>query len=310
MQSSQLFFLFILVSVSFPISHVYAVSVTAQVFGTGEVGFEDDEIILDNDSTLDLSDTVTERDETIQLVGGQNVTLTQQATIGSSGDFVKLVNTQLPTVEVNIPDSTIIFGDSAWNKEIIPPKNVAVTGTVSSAFITPTSAILIGSPDVVLVFDRAVTIFLEDTTGQTAYKLPGQTSWTLISTCGGTFDNPNDPPANGECSISDDTDTKILTFHFTHFTGLSTPAPSTPSTPSSPGTSGGGHGNTGVGSPRIFGPSSSGGSSGGGVVIQTESGPRVFPGWFDEVKDWYRMGDISAIEFLNAYQWIIENIMK
>ncbi len=227
--------------------------------------------------------------------------------MATGSDVVTLINTALPTARVEIPDRAIVKAPDTWDKQITPPKTDSVTGTVPTNFLTPTTAILVGSPDVILVFDKAVTIILTGTTGQTAYKIPGATEWILISGCTGTFDNPDDPPVNGECSISNDTDTKILTYHFTHFTGLSTPAPSTPSTPSTGGS--GGHGNVGVGSPRIFGPGSSGGgSSGGGDYTPTQRGQTVFPAWFDNVKDWYRQGDISALEFLQAYQWIINNL--
>ena len=305
MTSKPIFFLIILLTLSFPVAFA-STTATIQVFGSGEIGFNNDEIVLDNDSTVDLSTSVEEVTETTETIGGVEVDLTLEVEIGAAGDQVLLTNSQLPTVRVSILASTVISAPANWNQELVPPKTTPVTGTVPSNFLTPTTAILVGSPDVVLVFDKAVTIILTGTTGQTAYKIPGATEWILISGCTGTFANPNDPPANGECSISDGTDTKILTFHFTHFTGLSTPAPSTPSTPS---TGSGGSGNVGVGSPRIFGPGSGGGSSGGGTYYTpADSGPRTFPAWFDNVKDWYRQGDISALEFLNAYQWLIENL--
>jgi hypothetical protein len=167
---------------------------------------------------------------------------------------------------------------------------------------------LIGSPDSILVFDEAVTILLSGTTGQTAYKTPGSNNWILISGCTGTYANPDDPPVNGECSISNGIDTKILTFHFTEFSGLSSTPASTPSTTTSESSSSskGGSGKTGVGSPRVFG-SSGGSSSGYGGPSQT--GPIAFPSWFDNVSDWYREGKISAKEFLWAYQWIVENVL-
>ncbi len=307
LSSKPIFFLFFLILISFPIGHALATTeATAQMFGSGEAGFEDDQIVLDNDSTVDLSYAVEEVTETTETIGGVEVDLTLEVEMGAAGDNVILTNTQLPTVEVQIPNGTKISAPANWNQQLAPPKSVTTPSIEIAGFNTPTTAIEVGSPNVILVFDKSVTIILEGTTGQTAYKLPGGIVWILISTCGGTFASPNDPPANGECSVTDGTDTKIVTFHFTQFTGLSTPAPSTPSTPS---TGSGGSGNVGVGSPRIFGPGSSGGSSGGGEYRPpTQTGPIVFPAWFDNVKDWYRQGDISALEFLQAYQWLIDNL--
>ena len=308
--SQQPFFFFLLLLIcNIPLASAVT-NLSATVLGEGEVGNTNDEIVLDNNTTADLSHAVEViPDSTVvpDNIGGQDVTLTQQVTfVATENDNLNLENSQLTSVLVTIPDLTVMFAPDNWDEQLSPPKSVTTIPIEVSGFITPTTAIQVGSPDVILVFNQAVTIILTGTTGQTAYKIPGGTEWILISTCTGTFANPNDPPLNGECSISNEVDTKILTYHFTEFTGLSTPAPSTPSTPS---TGGGGSGNVGVGSPRIFGPGSSGGgSSGGGDYTPTQRGQTVFPAWFDNVKDWYRMGDISAIEFLNAYQWIINNL--
>ncbi len=283
---------------------------SANLIEDDEVVFQDDEIVLDNDSTLDLSSDLETVTETTETIGGQEVDLNKEVTIVSSqaGGEVILRNTELTTVRAEIPDGTKVSGPTAWNGEITPPKQVSTSGSVTGNFLTPTSSILVGSPDVILVFDESVTILLSGVTGQTAYKTPGSNNWILISGCTGTYEAPNDPPANGECSISNGADTKIITFHFTEFTGLSTPPATETSTTSS---SSGGHGNTGVGSPRVFGPSSSGSSGGsGGYYGPIERQQSVFPTWFDDVTDWYREGKISATEFLNAYQWIIENVLK
>ncbi len=303
----HLFFFLVLIS----IIPVYAETITSYLLDEGQSGgFE--EITVDNDTTLDLTANVLTVPETTETIGGVDVALTQETTfVSPTAEPVTILNSQLTTVTVAIPQLTKLSAPATWDKILQPQIRIPTSGTVPSGFLTPTNAILIGSPDNILVFDRAVTITLAGTTGQTAYKLPGSSTWILIDTCTGTFANPNDPPANGECSISDGTDTKILTFHFTEFSGLSTPAPSTPGTPGTPSTpssGSGGSGNVGVGSPRVFGPGSSGGSSGGGDYTPTQRGQTVFPAWFDNVKDWYRMGDISATEFLNAYQWIINNL--
>lgn len=298
------FFLFTLLLIIFPLANAQDVTFSANLLPPGNKTVPNDEVVLDSTETLDVSSGVIEKveDET-STVGGQIVELTQQVQFNTNDEpDVTLVNTDLPTITVKIPDKATLSAPATWNKEVQPPRSVVTSGaTVTGNFLTPTSAISIGSPDVVLVFDKAVTIILEDTTGTTAYKIPGGTEWIIISGCTGTFENPDNPAEPDECSISDGVNTKIVTYHFTEFTGLS-------STPSTSSTSSSGSGKTGVGSPRVFGPGSS--SSGGGYNPPGETRQTVFPVWFDDTTQWYREGKISALEFLNAYQWIIKNIMK
>jgi len=289
-----------------PFFIILLLTATATVLPPGETVIENDNAELPDGENLDLSQNVKDVPETTETVGGEEVVLSQEVKLVSSdGGELTISNTAVSNVVIEIPDQTTISAPDSWNGEIQPPTSVSTSGTVTGNFLTPTSSISVGSPDEVLVFDTAVILLLEGITGQTAYKIPGTTNWINISGCTGTFESPDDPPANGECSISNGVDTKIVTFHFTEFAGLSSPAPST-STPST--SSSGGHGNTGVGSPRIFG--SSGGSSGGGYYGPSQTGPISFPSWFDNVSDWYREGKISAKEFLWAYQWIVENVIK
>ena len=256
---------------------------------------------------MDVSQNVKTFGTETETVGGVEVELTKEVKfVTSDGGPLTIQNTALTSVIVAIPDQAKVKAPDTWNGEITPPKQISTSGSVTGNFLTPTSSILVGSPDVILVFDEAVTILLSGVTGQTAYKTPGSSNWINISGCTGTYAAPDDPPENGECSISNGVDTKIVTFHFTEFAGLSSPTPAS-STSSSSTSSSGGHGKTGVGSPRIFG--SSGGSSGGGYYPPSQTGPISFPSWFDNVSDWYREGKISAKEFLWAYQWIVENVL-
>lgn len=303
--TTPFFLFFLLILISLP--SAYGDTATAELLPPGQVVIED-EVVLDNNTNLDVSDNVLPIPTETQTVGGQAVVLKEGYKFNTSqGDDVLLVNTDLPSIIVEIPDRTIVKAPDTWDGIILPPKSITTTSTPISGFITPTTSIIVGSSDVVLVFDTPVTILLTGTTGTVAYKIPGGSQWIVISGCTGTFENPNNPTEPGECAISDGTDTKILTYHFTEFSGLSTPTPST-GTPSTGGS--GGSGNVGVGSPRIFGPGSSGGSSGGGSTYYspTEKTQTTFPAWFDNVKDWYRQGDISALEFLVAYQWLIDNL--
>lgn len=304
MLNTHSFFLFLLLVILLPTAYGATSMGTVVVLEEGQIGGNnEDEVILDNNSTFDVSASVKTVDETTESIGGVEVDLTKEVEfIATAGDTVKLINTALPTVTVEIPDETVVSGPTNWDNTITPPKSISTTGTITGNFLTPTSAILVGSPDVILIFDSPVTLLLTGVTSTTAYKTPGSTAWIIISGCTGTYDAPNNPPANGECSISNGIDTKILTFHFTEFTGLSTPAPSTTAPTSS---SSGGHGNTGVGSPRVFG-----GSSGGGTYYPPSQSGKAVPAWFDNVKHWYKEGHISATEFLNCYNWIASNILK
>ena len=210
-------------------------------------------------------------------------------------------NTELTTVEVQIPDTTKVSGPAAWDNTIQPPRQIATSGTVAAGFQTPSTSISVGSLDVILVFDKAVTIILEGTTGQTAYKLSGTNNWVLIDTCTGTFASPNDPPVNGECSITDGTDTKILTFHFTEFAGLSlVPAPTITVTTTTTSSSAGGGGKTGTGP--------SGSSSGfAGRIDRDHLETSIIPIWFKtNVVFWWYMDMMSDTEIKSSIGYMLD----
>ena len=197
----------------------YAETIRGYLLASDQVAGNSDNKITSSVNLPTNSLGVTEFTETI---GGVSVDLSKQVQFVSteSGTPITLQNIDVPSVIVKIPDRVTLSGPEDWDNIFSPPILVTTGGTVQSGFQTPTSSIQVGSPDVVLVFDKAVTLILDDTTGQTAYKLSGTNNWVLISTCTGTFANPNDPPVNGECSISDGTNTKILTYHFTEFAEL------------------------------------------------------------------------------------------
>jgi len=264
--SNYFIFLFLISLIGiFAIADVYAVTGTATLLPPGETNIPNDMIILDNESTLDLSQSLISISEFTEVIGGTSFNFTQHVQLISNapGEPITMQNTQLTTILVEIPDQTTISGPDNWDGTIYPPTIVSTSGFVPSGFQTPTSSILIGSPDVVLVFDLAVTITYDNTVGQMTYKLPNTDNWILISTCTGTFANPNAPPSPGECSINDGTNTKILTFHFTEFAVLSTIPSSPPSTPPS----GGGGGSSGGGGGGSSGGGGGGSSGGGGGVF-------------------------------------------
>lgn len=79
-----------------------------------------------------------------------------------------------------------------------------------------------------LLLSQPADIILAGVTGTVGYKPAGSSTWTQITNvCGGTYAAPSDPTFPGECYISDGTNTKIVTYHFTVFGSLNAnPAPS------------------------------------------------------------------------------------
>ena len=208
------------------------------------------DIILDNTTVLDVSTTVnTVSNGTIIVggitktfssftsgdltsvdlsaskdIGGQLVTVGKavQLSSGTSGTPIILTNSTLASASVSIPDATTILAPSGWDGIIAPPKTGSSSGTAPTGYSIGT-AIDVGSPNAVLLFDKPVLVTLSGLTGSVGYKPSGSTTWKQITTaCGGTYSSPTLSAASfpGECSISNGTDTKILTYHFTTFGGL------------------------------------------------------------------------------------------
>lgn len=182
-----------------------------------------------------------------QTIGGQAVSVSKAVVLQSGVDNqpLTLTNNNLSTVTVTIPDATTVLAPSGWNGAIEPPKAAASSGTAPSGFSVGSTVISVGSPDVVLIFDTAVTLTLTGVTGAVGYKPAGADGWVSIdATCSGTYANPGSPTFPGECKITNGTDTKIVTYHFTSFGSLvvaPTPTPTTTSTSvSSYGEGGGG----------------------------------------------------------------------
>jgi putative cell wall-binding protein len=99
------------------------------------------------------------------------------------------------------------------------------------------TVIEVGAANAILLFDQPVILTLPGVTGTVGYKPAGSDSWVQITQlAGGTYANPAAPAFPGEAYISNGTDTKIITWHFTSFAGLS--AQNVPSAGSS-GNSGG-----------------------------------------------------------------------
>ena len=299
------FFLFLtlVILLTVPPIHAQTAYVTSKIVEPGQTGFANDKISLEENETLDLSDFILDVPQFVETVGTSNVILTQQVELIATidGNSIVLENTELPTISVEISDQTKISGPVDWDNKISPPTEIETTGDIPSGFQTPDSVIQIGSPDVILIFDKTVTIILEGVTGQTAYKLPGEETWNLISGCNGDYENPDDPTFPNECSISNEIDTKIVTYHFTEFVGLEETPEDPPEDPiQSPKSSSGG-GRTAVG------PSS---SSPGQVFVPVLPGEEEIkvklPDWFRQVVFWWAEGKITEEEMNTAMQYLFK----
>ena len=169
--------------------------------------------------------------DTAQDVGGTSVTVGTAVNLqsGTNGDPIILSNSDLSNVSVSIPDDTTVLAPAGWNGTITPPTASSdSSGSAPSGFSVGSTVIKVGSPSMVLLFDRPVSIVLTGVTGAVGYRPAGSSVWTQITnTCGTDYNNPTDPVFPGECAISNGTDTTILTYHFTTFGGLD-PIPSTP----------------------------------------------------------------------------------
>lgn len=162
-----------------------------------------------------------------QNVGGQDVLVGKGLKLSSgSNSPVTLTNNSISNASLSIPSGTIILGPSEWDGKMQPPKAGSPSGVAPSGFSVGGSVIEVGSPGVVLLFDSPVTLTLTGVTGAVAYKPANSSTWTTITNvCSGDYSNPTGAVFPGECKITNGTDTKIVTFHFTSFAPLS-PIPS------------------------------------------------------------------------------------
>lgn len=212
------------------------VSLTSDTEGEANLPTGAKNVVLTDSTVMDLSSG---------LVGGK-VTLRS----GVSGQPVVLTNSNLSKASASIPDGTKITGPTGWDGKITPPVSGTPSGgTAPAGFSVGGTVISIGSSSGTLVFDKAVTILLEGVTGAVGYRPAGSNTWTQITNvCASPYATPGNPPANSECAISNGTDTKIATYHFTSFGSL-TANPDT-------GGNGGGGGGGGGGSTPVTTPAS------------------------------------------------------
>lgn len=171
-------------------------------------------------SSVDLS--------TPKNIGGKSILVGKAVKMASglSGAPIRFVNPNIPTVIVSVPDATVALASSGWNGTVTTPKVGTTSGDTAPDGFSIGTAIDIGSSAEVLLFDKPILVTLGGITGSVGYKPSGSTIWTQITNvCSGTYDVPTLPAASfpGECSITNGTDTKILSYHLTTFGSL-TPA--------------------------------------------------------------------------------------
>ncbi|MGI9229917.1 MAG: hypothetical protein ACR2P9_08675 [Gammaproteobacteria bacterium] len=218
------------------------------VEGTVQLPTNVTEIVLSDNTSINLNAGIEPVDMVIEISLPIPVTIEQEVTISSSNDEpIEIINEDLADVIVIIPDATLIQASNDWDGQILPPKEESFTGAAPTGFIVDSTVIEVGSPDSVLIFNNTASLILSGVTGNVGYKPSGSTQWIQITnSCGGTFAAPIDPVFPGECFISNGSDTKIVTFHFTSFGGLSTIPDVVVETVEEP-KSKGGSGPTGVG---------------------------------------------------------------
>jgi hypothetical protein len=185
---------------------------------SGEVGLPDGatQIILSDTSTLDLSAGLVDDEVVLQS--------------GVADEDIVLTNSNLVGVSASILDGTTITGPTGWDGLIAPPTSETPSGDAPAGFSVGSVVISVGSPDGRLDFDSPVTLLLSGVTGPVGYKPSGLDTWVQITNVCDDYASPSNPPPGSECSVSNGTDTKIVTFHFTQFGNLNvvTVAPVTP----------------------------------------------------------------------------------
>lgn len=186
--------------------------------------------VVKNLATFTSGDLIGQDLSGIQSIGGISFEIEKAVALqsGTNGEPIFLTNSDLPSINVFLPDGVSVLAPNGWGGTIQPPKTGSSSGTAPSGFSLGNTIIEVGSADLVLLFDSPVTVILTGVTGPVGYKSAGSSSWIQITnTCGGTYASPTSPAFPGECAISDGTNTKVVTYHFTSFAALNTVSSST-----------------------------------------------------------------------------------
>lgn len=190
--------------------------------GSATVGSGHSEVVvIDQDQALTLTVNNDVADPTVNfdsLITDGTGTLPQTIISSTIGTVA---------VAVEIPDDTLVTAsDSSWRGSMaLPQADSAPSGDAPAGFSVGNLKIEVGSPDVTLLFDRAVKITLAGVTGVVGYRPAGSAEWQKITTqCTSATDHSN-ISAPGECYFQEGGNTTIWTYHFTTFGGLNPAVP-------------------------------------------------------------------------------------
>ena len=191
---------------------------------------EDGNVILDNGNPQAVL-TDGEQAVTIEVeTGTENPTIDVSALLTGGTATLPEITIYTEVAEVFIPAGTAVTGPAGWDGVInAPTAGTPSGGNAPAGFAVGETVITLGSASGMLLFNPAVVITLPGVTGVVGYRPAGSNQWIEITNvCTGTYADPTGAPAGGECAINDETDTKILTYHFTSFGDLlDTRAPET-----------------------------------------------------------------------------------
>ena len=209
------------------------VSVAEEVDEGGDEEEEDEDeentVVPDEDGNATLNNTIskvviTDPDQAVNITitdDTEDPTIDVSAFITDDGiettGILPEITINSDVADVVIPDNTTVTGPAGWNGIINAPTVGTPDGDAPAGFSVGGTVISIGSSLGTLVFSEPVTILLEGVTGTVGYKPALSDTWQIITNVCDNYDNPSEPPAGSECTISNGTDTKIVTFHFTEF---------------------------------------------------------------------------------------------
>jgi len=174
-----------------------------------------------NDTKSEVVITDPNKEITVETGSTPNASLDVTAfTPNGSGErIVPAIIINSDVAQVVIPDDTKITA-TGWNGTMILPRpDTSTTSVAPAGFSVGNVKIEMGSPDMTLVFDKAVKITLTNVTGDVGYRPAGSNNWQTITTeCLSATDHSN--ISSGECYFHEGNDTIIWTYHFTTFGSL------------------------------------------------------------------------------------------
>lgn len=295
---------FFLILFIFTIPLAFADSTTAHLTIETQFVVLDNEIELKENETLDLTNYVINTNGITVIIEDVSETFPKHVKIIAETENVDITmfNSNLDYVTIIMPDVITLFAPDTWDHKFLPPIEMSAMGNIPSGYQSTDSVIQIGSPDTILLFDKPVTIVLDNVNGEIGHRLAGESNWNLLDTCSGSYESPRPPGFPNECTISNGDHTKIITYHFTHFGEFEKiqeeeEIEEDENENKSSGSSGGGRKSTNI-SPENPGFSGS---------LKTFS----IVDWVKQPVKWWLNGNITDKEFTSIIGWLIdEDVIK